>query len=114
METMDPDPDHCLLYIKVRQQTVDERGSLYEAVRSQWRVNPNRAEKATWVVAAMLPDICRSVFAVHRWEPSERNPEKWQFVGRELPVDHEVARRYVGKRIPAAYRGGQNPIRYGW
>ena len=112
---MEPDPAHRLLYIKVRPRSVWERGSLYEAVRWQWKVRPERAEAADWVVA-VVERVCHGVFAVHRWERSERNPERFSFVGRGLPHDHEVARRYVGKLIPEQYRrkGMASPVLYGW
>lgn len=41
-----------------------DRGSLYEAVRRAWRVNPVRAEEADWIVA-VLGGVARGVFEVH-------------------------------------------------
>ena len=113
METMVPDPTHRLLYVKVRPQTVVDRGSLYEAVRWAWKVNPTRAEAADWVVA-VVGGVCRGVFEVHRWEPSGRNPGRFEFHGTELSND--VARRYVGRLIPEEYRrpGMASPVLYGW
>ncbi|MDE0007551.1 MAG: hypothetical protein OXS50_04660, partial [Gammaproteobacteria bacterium] len=64
METMVPHPSHRLLYIKVRAQTiVDREGSLYEAVRWAWRINPARAKEADCVIA-VVKGICKGVFAV--------------------------------------------------
>ena len=113
METMVPDPDHRLLYIKVRRRTIEERGGLYEAVRAAWRLNPARAEKADWVVA-VVDGVCKGVFAVHRWERTRRDPARYDFHGTELRND--VARRYVGKRIPEEFRrrGMANPVLYGY
>ena len=115
METMDVHPDHRILYIKVKPQTVVDRGSLYEAVRWAWRVDVARAEAADWVVA-VINGTCRGVYAVHRWEPSGERGRS-SFVGTVLDGNSEVARRYVGRLIPDEYRGregGRNPVRYGW
>ena len=108
-------PFHRLLYIKVKAQTVADRGSLYEAVRWAWRLNPARAEEADWV-AAVVDGICCGMYEVHRWEPSQRNPGRYEFVGRELDDRGEVGCRYIGKPIPEQYRrpGVANPILYGW
>ena len=116
METMVPDPAHKLLYIKVRPETVMDRGSLYEAVRWAWKVDPARAKQADWVVA-VVDRVARGVFEVHGWQRSKRpgvNPGRFEFRGTELHDD--VARRYVGKLIPAEYRryGMANPVLYGW
>ena len=116
METMVPDPAHRLLYIKVRPETVVDRGSLYEAVRWAWRVNLAHAKEADWVVG-VVRGVARGVFEVHGWQRSKRsgvNPGRFEFHGTEL--NDEVARRYVGKLIPEEYRrrGMASPILYGW
>lgn len=113
-ETMDVEPAHRLLYIKVRRQTVEERG-LYEAVRGIWKVDPARARNAEWVVA-VVDKVCRGVFEAHSWARSARNPQRFEFVGRQLDPGSEVARRYVGKLIPEQYRrrGMASPVLYGW
>ena len=113
METMAPDPAQRLLYIKVRPETVSLRGSLYEAVRWAWRVNPARAAEADWVVA-VVGGVAKGVFEVHGWQPSKREPGRFEFHGTQL---HDgVARRYVGRLIPGEYRrrGMASPVLYGW
>ena len=78
METMVPHPSHRLLYIKVREQTiVDREGSLYEAVRWAWRIDPERAEEADYVIA-VVKRICKGVFAVQRWKPSGRERGRFE------------------------------------
>ena len=113
METMAPDSAHRLLYIKVRPETIAERGSLYEAVRWAWRVNPARAAEADWVVA-VVGGVARGVFEVHGWQRSSANPGRYEFRGAE--VDNDIARRYVGKLIPEEFRrrGMASPVLYGW
>ena len=113
METMAPDSAHRLLYIKVRPETIAERGSLYEAVRWAWRVNPARAAEADWVVA-VVGGVARGVFEVHGWQRSSANPGRYEFRGAE--VDNDIARRCVGKLIPEEFRrrGMASPVLYGW
>ena len=113
MQTMKPDPAHRLLYIKVRPETIVERGSLYEAVRWAWRVNPARAAEADWVVA-VVRGVARGAFEVHGWQRSSKNPGRYEFEGAE--VDNDIARRYVGKLIPEEFRrrGMASPVLYGW
>ena len=112
METMNPVPGHKLLYVKTKEETLTERGSLYESARKYWRVDPSRAREADYVIA-VIGNVCRGVFEPRQWEPCEgRWKGRWQFEGDE--VSGAVARRYVGKRVPDDKRRGQNPVRYGY
>ena len=42
---------HNCIIIRVRRESIDLRGSLYEAVRRCWRANIHRAQKAVYVLA---------------------------------------------------------------
>ena len=64
---MDLDPRHKLLFIKIHKYTVEERGSLYEAVRRQWVLNQTRAETVEYVLA-IIHGICEGVFKPERWQ----------------------------------------------
>ena len=112
METMNPDPGYKLLYVKTKETTLSERGSLYESARKYWRVDPSRAREADYVIA-VIGNVCQGVFEPRKWEPwGGRWKGRWQFEGDE--VSGAVARRYVGKRVPDDKRRGQNPVRYGY
>ncbi len=110
-QVMVPDSGHKLLFIKVRQRVVDERGSLYETVRASWVLNPERAKRADYVLA-VVEAVCRGVFVADRWSPVDGREKRWLFEGSEVTGD--IAERYVGKLIPEDKRkpGMASPILY--
>lgn len=110
METMNPDTDQKLLYVKTKK--LKERGSLYEAARKCWRLNPDKAKKAEYVIA-VIDDVCRGVFKPEKWERCVLDGKvRWQFEGHD--VSGEAGKRYVGRLIPEDKRGGRYPVRYGY
>ena len=112
MPVMELDQHHRLLFIKTRQQTVDEVG-LYEAVRGCWTLNRARAENAEYILA-IVDQVCRGVFKACEWKPCEEPEEKRsRFDGHEV-VDTAVVDRYVDKLIPADKRkpGMASPFLY--
>ena len=99
---IDFDPNHRLLIIKIRPETVDERGGVYEAVRWAWRLNKERAESIDYVLA-IEEGVCEGVFvADRRIEIAAPDGRRLKFEGRPAPSD--VRGRYRGKRIPASMR----------
>ena len=111
--TMDPAPDHKLLYIKTRRDVIEAKGCLYEAVRASWVVKRERAEKAQYVLA-VVNGVCEGVFAECKWE--EWGDGRYGFEGRQLDRSDPVAARYVDKLIPddKRRRGAANPVQYGY
>ena len=113
-------PRHKLLYIKTKQETVDDRrhGSLYEAVRQSWVLKPERAKEADFVIA-VIDQICRGVFEVHGdWyegRAGKGKAKRYAFNGSEV-TNPEIVDAYVNKPIPKIFRkkSRQNPICYGW
>ena len=108
---MVPEPDHKLLYIKTKPQVIRDHGSLYEAVRRAWVVDPKRAAEADFVIA-VVHGICRGVFVVKNWK--RHGEKRWEFVGRKAPT--KVWHTYVEKRIPSKFtrKGLATPVLYGW
>ncbi len=109
---------HNLVIINVNR-TGSER-SLYEAVRYAWKINPKKAEKADYVLAAQRGLIV-GAFEAEVWLPA--TPEnfpvttapregRWGFVGHEAPA--QIQNLYIRKRMPDSFRkkGAANPIRY--
>jgi len=95
--------------------SLEERGSVYEAVRYAWRLNPNNARNAE-LVLAVNQGIVRGVFVPDRWLEAtvenfpgtlENRPGRWGFIGRK--ATEEIAMMYMGRRVPDS---GQNPVRY--
>lgn len=113
-------PKHKLLYIKTKQETVDDprHGNLYEAVRRSWVLNPKRANMADYVIA-VIDGVCRGVFKVCGDWIEVRVPEgrrkRYEFKGHKV-TDPEIVDAYVNKPIPEIFRkkSRQNPIGYGW
>lgn len=105
-------PQHKFLVIKVKQDVVYERGSLYEAVRWAWVLNPQKARKADYVLA-IVEGVCSGVFVAESWEEwkkPEGTKQRYEFHGCEAP--HDVADQYVDKLIPDDLRkpGMANPV----
>ena len=111
--TMVPDANHKLLYIKTGEDTIKEKGSLYEAVRQSWKLKPESASQADYVIAA-IEQVCKGVFKPTRWTPSADREGRWVFEGDE--IFGEVADKYLDKLIPEDKRklGQANPVRYGF
>ncbi len=113
-------PKHKLLYIKTKQETVDDprHGNLYEAVRRSWVLKPERAKEADYVIA-VIDQICRGVFEVHGdWyegRVGKGKAKRYAFYGCEV-TDPEIVDAYIDKPIPKIFRkkSRQNPICYGW
>jgi hypothetical protein len=120
LPVIDSFDDRCLI-IKIRQKTVEEYGSVYEAVRSTWRLNKARAEQACFVLA-VVNGVVEGVFTADGWyETTAENiaryggvlwPGRYAFYGRE--VDGAAKNRYLNKRIPDEYRRehASYPIRF--
>lgn len=111
--------EHRALMIGVIRSSLDS--SLYEATRYAWRLNPDKARKAE-VILPTVQGLIVGAFIAKEWLPAtkENFPHRgsaegrYGFYGTEAPV--ELAKLYVGKRIPDEYRkqGASNPIKYSW
>lgn len=100
-------------------RSIIERTNAYEAVRSSWDANLERAKRAD-VVLAIVGNICVGAFRPLEWfeiplnesDPSGRTP-KIGFDGG--PAPRNVRARYVGQVLPERMHGEQgaaNPVRY--
>lgn len=98
---------HKVLLININR-TVTERASVYEAVRSAWKIDPKRAAKAD-LVLAVQQGLIVGVFIAGKWH---RVGDRWEFVGHEALEN--VRKLYLRKRVPESMnkRGAANPIRY--
>ena len=100
---------------------------LYQATRSMWRLNRERAERARYAFAVYQGEI-KEVYEIERWMPASEDTRRYwrerenlqgddfrethdgrsEFIGKLAP--DAIRERYVGKRMPV--RHSQNPIRY--
>lgn len=113
--------DEPLLVIKIRK-SLDEGRPLYDAVRVAWKLNPAKAAKARWVIAASQ-GVILDVFEAQHWLPAtdpefvgliepENDQDRYGFVGRLAPND--VRMRWKGQGLPPELvrPGAASPIRY--
>ena len=98
------------LIIKTTEEIIEDRGSVYEAVRSCWRLSKSEAKKAKYVFA-VVNGIIKGVFEPKDWE-NVACTKRIAFTGTEAPK--KVSQEFVGKRIPEQYmkRGAVNPTMY--
>jgi len=111
-------PDKCII-IKIRHDTVLERGSVYEAVRGVWRASLHRARQCDYVLAVERGTVT-GVFKPSEWyRATPENARKYggfslegriAFVGE--PAEIEAQNLYLNKRLPDEYLPAQNPVQF--
>ena len=112
---------HKLLSINING-TYHSSADIYEITRKSWVLNPNRANRADYVVAEYR-GIVRAIFRVNEkgWQgvESEGNAEsskgkrkiRYYFEGKEV-LDKEIQEMYLNKSLPTKPKGQANPIWY--
>lgn len=103
-------PPGKYMIIKIKEQTIDEQGSLYEAVRKHWHINYQQAKGR--MVLACVSGMIRGVFSVDEWLQSEECKGRMYFIGSMASSD--ISERFVGKRLPKKFvkKGAASPVRY--
>jgi hypothetical protein len=121
--------DEPVVAININRQypRVKNADDLYQATRSMWRLNRERAERARYAFAVYQGEI-KEVYEIERWMPATKATRQYwrekenlqgddfhethdgrsEFIGEVAP--ETVRKKYLGKRIPV--RHSQNPIRY--
>lgn len=112
---------HKLLLITVNRSAAVR--DLYEAVRYAWKLDPQKACEADYVLA-VVQGMIRGAFEVKgNWKEAiadnfpgrSPSPGRFGFDGQWAPRD--ICAMYCNKRVPHALRrrGASNPVRYvGW
>ena len=109
-----------LILISIAKSYEEEGKNVYEAVRSVWRLNQDKA-KDFKLVLAHRRGIVVGAFRPEEWLPatkknfpllSEDIPGRFGFEGRE--AEPEVKRLYINRGVPNAFRrkGAANPVRF--
>ena len=103
------------MIIKIRQDVVAERGSIYETVRGHWKIDPTKVQKYKYVLASLYGEVV-GIYKKVLWEPSPTREGRYIFEGEEITInsDPEVYNKYMHKRLPERYmrKGVSNPILY--
>jgi hypothetical protein len=119
-------PDQAKLLLICVNKTIQRLNlPLLDAVRYSWKLSPDRAEKAEYVLA-VAHGLILGVYVVESpWMLAEKSnfPDisedhgNWQnqegrygFRGHKAPTD--IWNRYYGKRVPDEWRTYGSPIRY--
>lgn len=100
------DEEDKVLIIKIKQEFVNATGSIYETVRSCWKLSEKRKEVKQ--VVAVINGVIRKAYEVEKWIYCE-DSKRYAFEGKEI-----LTSKYVNKRIPDEYRkkGQASPTLY--
>ena len=109
-----------LILISIGKTYSEEGRSVYDAVRAAWKINKNKAEGYS-LVLAQCQGIVRGAFRSTRWMIGSKANFPWMpedrldrlgFEGTE--AENETKTLYVNKRVPDGLRrrGAANPIRF--
>jgi hypothetical protein len=130
-DLMEFEPKHRLLLVSIAR-AIDVRHSYYDAARYAWPLNQIRASSVEYVLAC-INGVVEAVFEPTEWldassgETTNKNfadllkkypmfrpaDSKMQKLGFRGSVAQEpVLSYYRGKRVPSAFRIGQNGFRY--
>lgn len=103
------EPDFKYVIIKIHEDTVRQRGSVYESVRHAWKVSLQRISNYHYVFA-VINGVVKGVFVVDKWQYDThgRSP-RVEFIGSHA-LDKENL--FINKKIPAKYRvkGQASPV----
>jgi hypothetical protein len=106
--TVNPKSAYSVVFVFPIHHVLVDGGSVYEATRRSWNVAPLYRELPAHAVG-LVNGISKGVFEVNRWTPHLASG-KWEFTGRALAGDHELADSNWVKVIDAAkayWRYGQ-------
>ena len=100
-----------VMMINVNNSAVNRDGSIYEAVRSSWKLKVERARQAE-LVLAVSQGIVLDTFVPEKWKATKG--KRFEFDG--VQAEDSIRAIYNRKRVPESYRkkGAANPIRYTW
>lgn len=109
-----------LILISIPRSYENEVRNIYDAVRGCWRINPDKAAKFNLVLAHRR-GIVLGAFRPTKWVSATKTNFPWleedipgRFGFEGTPAETAAVARYVGTRVPEAYRakGAANPVRF--
>ena len=85
-----------------------KREDLYEMTRKYWKVDLNRAKRATHVLA-VIGGVVQEVYTPAEWTYTDNS----KFAGRcEFVGEEDNTTDYIGKSVVSFYGRSQNPVKY--
>lgn len=105
------EPLQDYIIIKTKEQVINARGSLYDAVRGCWKNSLSHAQQYRYVLA-VVRGVAQEVYEVDNWHISATEAPRIEFDGK--PTTNQIMRRLVGHLIPEKLRkrGVRKPFLY--
>lgn len=84
------------------------RENLYEMSRKYWKINLDRASKATHVLA-IVDGVVKAVYVPEKWTYTKEP----KYIGRvEFAGIEDIRNDYIGKSVRGFYGHSANPVKY--
>ena len=112
MKTTQPFNGRPVVIIKIHQSVIAQKGGVYDAVRSCWRVNQKQVDGRAVIAVEIESNDIVGVYDVNpgAWVPCPTVPNRKEF--NTTPVPPVWGAPLLGTQLPRKYRTGRNPIRY--
>lgn len=98
------------LVLKTTNDKIVQMGSVFEAVRGHWVLDPEHAQQCSHVVAVVDKQV-KEVFALDKIYKSTLCGGRYVFAGE---TDIDLTNKLRGKEISSelCIKGAENPVRY--
>lgn len=100
------------ILLKSSAERIKQTGSLFEAVRGHWRLDPQHASQCSHVIATIdgTKEIS-AAYTIDKWYPSTVLDDRYVFSGQQ---DDVLTNKLRGKKINSklSVKGLQNPVLY--
>lgn len=98
------------IVLKVTQEQIVAMGSVFEAARGHWVLDPDRASQCSAVVVVTNKQV-QEVFKADAWYPSTLCEGRFVFAGwRNLGLTHKLQGCNINPAL--CLKGAENPVRY--
>lgn len=110
-EYVDSPSNPKYIIIKTTDLAISERGDRYEATRSAWVLDLERAKKCPYVLS-VTNGVVKDVYKVNEWHKSADRDRRIEFTGEV--AEENIRKIFLDKKLPEEYRlkGAANPARY--
>lgn len=100
------------IVIKTTDDKITQTGSLFEAARGHWRLDPQHASQCSHAIISIVGNKnIQDVIKIDKWYESTLVDNKYVFSGQR---DKQLFNQLVGKQLNSnlCIAGAQNPIQY--
>ena len=98
------------LVVKTSLEEVEKKGSLYEAGRGHWYINPFKAEKCSHAIITLRGSRkIKAVYKISDWKKTFSH--RYQFEGvADIPLSRALVGKFLNSNL--FKRGQRNPVSY--